>query len=356
MYASLVKPQKLEPLELDQFLEKGWFRLGRSLFTTSFLTFQDHVFNALWLRINLLNFTPNKKQTILLNKSAEFVVKIGAFELTEEKSVLFQKYRYSLAFEPARFLESILMSDEGEEIFNTYDVCIYKENKLIACGIFDLGFLSAEGIVSFFDPEYKKYSLGKLLVLHKLQYCKDQGFHWFYPGYIAPGHKRFDYKLDIAKENSEYFDLSEDRWQHIDALESAIFPLETMRSALINLETIIHSFGFEEFKFKKYRFYDIGLDNGYSDYSLLTYPYMVHCFSNSQLEEVLIVYNTFISKYQLLICHKIFQITMPYNEDYFSEYLIRQSKVVLEESNVLNFVFGLQELLRRNPQADMEEN
>mgnify|MGYP001202606539 CR=1 FL=1 len=346
MYASLVRPDTLTPRELDLYLEKGWFRLGRSLFTTSFLTFQDTLFDAFWLRIHLPAFSPSRSQKEILRKVSAFQIVWGKFELTEEKEALFQKYRESLSFEPAKTLEGIL--PEGSTLFDTREVCIYEDNHLVACGVFDMGEGAAEGIVSFYDPEYKRISPGKALVLLKMQFCRERGMKWFYPGYVVPGYPRFDYKLDVAREISEYYDLQAGEWRSIGELEVKKQPLSLMVGALVHLEGILHSFGFEDFKLKRYRFYDIMLDPAYSDYGLITYPYFVHCFANSSLEEVVIVYDTFAMTYKLLICHKMFKITMPPEEHYFSEYLLHEAKVVFAEPNPFNFVYGLGSLLKRS--------
>lgn len=354
MYASLVRPDTLAPRDLDLFLEKGWFRLGGSLFTTSFLTFQDTLFDAFWLRINLPDFQLSRSQKEVLKKTSGFRIATGKVLLTAEKEALFQKYRESVSFQPARYLEGILSDETG--IFDSREICIYDGDRLVACGIFDLGETSAEGIVSFFDPAYKRFSPGKALMLNKIIYCKEKGLKWFYPGYVVPGYSRFDYKLDISRGNSEYYDLTVSEWRDIGELEVKKQPLARMVTALIHLEGVLHSFGLGDFRVKKYRFYDIVLDPVYTDYDLLTYPYFVHCFANSSLEEVVIVYDTFTKSYKLLVCHKMFQISMPYEENYFSEFLLREAKVVFTEQNPFNFVFGLNEILKRSSNADTIKN
>lgn len=352
MYASLVRPDTLAPRELDLFLEKGWFRLGAGLFTTSFLTFQDTLFDAFWLRVSLPGFQPSRSQREILKKISGFRVTAGTAVLTEEKEELFGKYRESVSFQPARHLSGIL--SDPTALFDTQEICIYDGERLVACGIFDLGETSAEGIVSFFDPDYKRLSLGKALVLNKIMFSKERGLKWFYPGYVVPGYPRFDYKLDISRENSEYFDVTLGEWRNIGELEVKKQPLSRMVTALIHLEGLLHSFGFEQFRLKKYRFYDIVLDPVYTEYDLLTYPYFIHCFANSGLEEVVIVYDTFSMNYKLLVCHKMFQITMPpEGEDYFSDFLLREAKMVFREQNPFNFVFGLHEILKRRSNADV---
>ncbi|MCD8539085.1 MAG: hypothetical protein LRY55_04465 [Leadbetterella sp.] len=349
MYASLVRPETLSPGDLDLFLERGWFRLGNGLFTTSFLTFEETLFDAFWLRINLSDFRASRSQKEILKKTAAFRVVTGKALLTGEKEALFHKYRESVSFQPARHLEAILPQEDT--IFDSKEVCIYDGDRLVACGFFDLGEAGAEGIVSFFDPDYKRFSLGKALVLNKIFYCKERGLKWFYPGYVVPGYSRFDYKLDIARENSEYYDLSLGEWRDIRELEVKKQPLSRMLTALIQLEGVLHSFGFENFRLKKYRFYDIVLDPAYTEYDLLTYPYFVHCFANSSLEEVVIVYDTFATSYKLLLCHKMFRANRPLagEEDiYFSEYLLREAKVIFTEKNPFNFVFGLHSILKQS--------
>ncbi len=346
MYASLVRPHTLAPRELDLYLEKGWFRLGRNLFTTSFLTFQDSLFDAFWLRIALGHFAPSKSQREILRKVAAYRITHEKFVLTEEKEELFAKYRESVSFQPAKNLEGILPA--GSTFFDSREICIYDGKQLIACGVFDLGEAAAEGIVSFFDPGYRRLSPGKALMLLKILFCKEMGLTWFYPGYVVPGYPRFDYKLDIAREHSEYYDLTAGEWRNIGELELKKQPLARMAAALVHLEGILHSFGFEEFRLKRYRFYDIVLDSVYADYDLMTYPYFIHCFANSGLEEVVIVYDTFAMTYKLVICHKMFQITMPAEEHYFSEFLLHEAQVVLSESNPFNFVFGLSSILKQS--------
>lgn len=348
MYSDLVKLTELKPQTLDLYLEKGWFRLGKNLFTTSFLTFKEELYDAFWLRIPLKDFEFSKSQSQILKRLGSFSLSILPFEMSEEKKSLFLKYRSSLSFEPAKDLDSILFSGEGESFFNTYNVCLYDNEKLIACGIFDLGEKSVQGIVSFYDPEYKKYSLGKALILLKIKYSKDNFFDYFYPGYVVPGYPRFDYKLDISKEKGQFFDLTLRLWRKIDFLKLENQPLRRIKDALFTLEGILKQFGYEEFKVKRYKFYDIGLDTNYSPHKLLTLPYFIFCFSNSQIEEIIIVYDTFDGMYKLVICHKAFQISIPFEDDEYSEFLIRPNNVILEDANPFNFVFALDSLLRKS--------
>lgn len=346
MYASLVTPANLYPEELDRYLENGWFRLGRNLFTTSFLTFQDSLFDALWLRVHLPDFVPSRSQRELLKKSTRFQVRDREFELTEEKEALFALYRESVSFQPAKNLAGILPPECT--LFDSREVCIFDGDRLIACGVYDQGKSAAEGIVNFFDPEYKRFSLGKLLMLHKIRVCRENGSDWFYPGYVVPGYARFDYKLEISREHTEFYNRVTGTWQNTQSLNLKEQPLSRMVGALVQLEGILHSFGFLDFQVKRYRFYDIMLDPAYSSYGLITSPYFIYCFPRSGWEEVIITFDVFTESYRLITCKKLFSVTVPAEPHYYSEFLLREDRRVFAENNPFNFVFGLNKLLKRN--------
>ena len=71
---------------------------------------------------------------------------------------------------------------------------IRDKNKLIAVGYFDKGFKSIAGIMNIYHPEYNMYSLGKFLMLQKLQYAQSHNMNFYYTGYISTQSTRFDYK------------------------------------------------------------------------------------------------------------------------------------------------------------------
>ena len=68
-------------------------------------------------------------------------------------------------------------------------------SNLIAVGYFDLGKNSITGILNFYDPDYKKYSLGKYLILQKIDYAAANSIAFYYTGYLSTAISKFDYKL-----------------------------------------------------------------------------------------------------------------------------------------------------------------
>jgi arginine-tRNA-protein transferase len=99
---------------------------------------------------------------------------------------------------------------------------IFDGGKLIGVGVFDVGKNSIAGIKNYFHPDYKKYSLGKLLVLLKAEFCLQNSIKWYYPGYIVPGYAKFDYKLFLNKDQTEIYSIENDAWSTFNEVEKSI--------------------------------------------------------------------------------------------------------------------------------------
>jgi arginine-tRNA-protein transferase len=63
-----------------------------------------------------------------------------------------------------------------------------------------LGKNAITGILNFYHPAYNKYSLGKYLILQKIDFALSNNISFYYTGYISTAINKFDYKLfpDVA--------------------------------------------------------------------------------------------------------------------------------------------------------------
>lgn len=124
--------------------------------------------------------------------------------ITEELEHLYALYKTAISFEPSPSVADWLYGeDDDKKIFDTHIIEIRDGDKLIAAGIYDKGNRSIAGIMNFYHPEYRKFSLGKYLVLLKAQYAMASRFKWYYPGYITHDYPAFDYKLFVGEPNIE---------------------------------------------------------------------------------------------------------------------------------------------------------
>lgn len=212
MNPNVIELSHLEPAQLDCFLSLGWFRMQQTIFTTDFLYFDDQMYDAVWLRIRLHDFFSDKRYTILSKKNSHFKTEIKKLIITPAHDKLYNSYKESISFEGASSLRSLLFGKNENNAYDTRMIDMFDGDRLIGTGVFDLGKNSAAGICSIYDPAYKKFSLGKYMIYKKLQYCKQENFSYFYPGYFVPGYPMFDYKLDIGKPAIEYFDPTQKKW------------------------------------------------------------------------------------------------------------------------------------------------
>lgn len=212
-------PLHVFPEELDDFLARGWYRMGQCIFTTDFVEREGIFFPAIWLRNCLKSFHISSSFNKLERRNRAFDIEITPFIYSNNYETLFQKYRASLPPGRAIDLYSFLMGDSSVIIFHSWVINLYDNNKLIGSGIFDLGEKSAAGIASFYDPDYKTHSIGRYLIYKKMEYCKQKNLEYFYPGYFVSGIKAFDYKLEMGKDSLEFFDMNKELWKPISKLK-----------------------------------------------------------------------------------------------------------------------------------------
>lgn len=200
-------PSKLSGSQLDVFLSQGWYRMHQTVFTTKYIILNDIIYSVSWLRYNLSKFNFSNKLKKLLKQNSHFNVSIKPMVITQEVETLYSTYKASIKFDHSASVMHWLYGDDDapENIFETNIIELRDGEKLIAAGIFDNGANSIAGIMNFYDPAYKKFSLGKYLILLKIRYAIQKGMQWYYPGYIVHGYPQFDYKLFVGEENAEMY-------------------------------------------------------------------------------------------------------------------------------------------------------
>jgi arginyl-tRNA--protein-N-Asp/Glu arginylyltransferase len=307
MFANIHYPEKISAKQLDAYLANGWFRMGQSIFTTNFLRFNEQFYSAIWLRIALADFYLSKTQQKLKKLNAKFNVVVDRASITPEKEQLFAKYRASISFDASPSLPYLLYNESNKDIFDSYNVCVYEEEKLIAVGYFDLGQTTSMGISCFYDPDYKKYSLGKYLMLLKIEYAIEQGLTYFYPGYFAPGYPLFDYKLDLAKAGLSFLDVVSNEWFDIAYFDSSQTPLVKMRQELNHLSTLLSNAGIDNSVWD-YGYYDANLIPDLNGMGIFDFPVFLCCFNMlDSLMNPLVIYDPRDNNFHLILCRSLFR-------------------------------------------------
>lgn len=235
MFAKKHYPDVLLPHELDHFLTRGWYRMGQTIFTTHFLCFGQEFYSAIWVRLPLKEYRFRKSLRKLIRRNKlTFNYRIQKAEITPEKEALYQKYRVSFPGMLAPSLKESLLDGEESNIYNTYEVQIISEGRLVGLSFFDLGQDSLASITGIYDPKFQKFSLGFFSMLLEIEFGLERSYEFYYPGYVVPGYNRFDYKLRIGEV--DYFDLALQDWAPYKQLRDDQIPIIQMRERLKELQ------------------------------------------------------------------------------------------------------------------------
>jgi leucyl-tRNA---protein transferase len=211
------QPILVDGATLDRFLSNGWYRMGQHIFTTDKIYYNDNYCPVFWIRYRMANYRKSIKQNRLISKGKMFTITLQDYAVTEELRELYVAYYNTLKFGASPSLDDILYYSEPDNNIRkvSYDsklLSVRHNGKLIAAGIYDNGLHSIAGIVNFYLPDYKKYSLGKLLMLHKLEIAMQQKKEYYYPGYIVPGVPNFEYKTFVGEACIEVWDVMKKEW------------------------------------------------------------------------------------------------------------------------------------------------
>ncbi len=210
-------PQTVSGKKLDLYLSIGWYRIGQIIFTTDHIPHPGGWWRVIWLRFSLDKLQFGSRQKKLLTANGCFNYSIQPLKVTGELEQLYNTYYNHLDFAASPTLQNNLfdysvINDPNHRVFDSMVIEVRDKTKLIAAGIFDRGEQSIAGIVNFFDPAYRKYSLGKWLMLVKIQYARENNMHYYYPGYIACDYNKFDYKLFPDVSAAEIYDPVSKQW------------------------------------------------------------------------------------------------------------------------------------------------
>jgi arginyl-tRNA--protein-N-Asp/Glu arginylyltransferase len=200
---------------IDILLAHGWFRMGKYMFTVNHIGWHREI-RVFWTRYQIDEIELPASAKAILKKSAAFEFECVPLKLNPELEELYSLYRKSVEIDTADTLAEVLFRNEADDIetspFHSFVIEMRKGGKLVGAGIFDEGHNAIMGIVNFFDPEFRKYSPGKSLMLQKVKWASENRKMHYYPGYIAAGDTRFDYKLFCGKPGAEIFDPITPTW------------------------------------------------------------------------------------------------------------------------------------------------
>jgi len=199
---------------LDQLLAHGYYRMQHLMFTTNetLLDYEGKSYPVFWLRTKVNNIIEGKAALSIRKKCKSFVVSFLPASISQEQEALYSLYRNSVPFTTCETCYEYLHMPAFANPFDAWMIEVRDHQRLIAVGYFDRGLSTIAGIINFYHPDYTKFSLGKFLILNKIDFARQNNIQLYYTGYISTTVDKFDYKLFPSPKSVEVYLPTEKKW------------------------------------------------------------------------------------------------------------------------------------------------
>ncbi|WP_026764587.1 GNAT family protein [Sediminibacterium salmoneum] len=207
---------------LDHALANGYFRMGNELFTTQEVPIgyegRRRITDiAFWLRLNLSKAKETKTTRRIRKKCAGFTYTIEPAYLTPEIELLYYEYYLTIPFDGYfTCRECIPEMNTEDSAFDTLMINIRNKGRLIGVGFFDIGKQALMSVLHFYHPDYKRFSIGKYIILLTKDFARSRQMDFVYPGYFLMGQSKMDYKLFPQKEAMELYLTDVQIWEPVE--------------------------------------------------------------------------------------------------------------------------------------------
>ena len=183
---------------MDQLWAEGWRHFGILFFRYRTAVHEGKQFSVLPLRVVLERFTLARSQTRVLRKNRDTRVVIRPSSVDKAKEALFSRhtvrYRENVPSSIYNFLSPVPALIPCLNV----ELCIYLDDRLVGVTYLDIGQTATSAVYAMFDPVEGKRSLGILMMIHSIQFSRERGYRYYYPGYAYHEPFGYDYKKRFA--------------------------------------------------------------------------------------------------------------------------------------------------------------
>jgi arginine-tRNA-protein transferase len=182
------------PAEMDRYWAEGWRHFGIFFFRYRSSVHGNKLFTVLPLRLDISRFTLTRslKRVISVNRDTSTLIRPAAVD--KSKQTLFLKHRRRFKENVPGSLDNFLSPVPDSVPCQNLELCIYLRKKLLGVTFLDIGKAATSAVYAIFDPAEPKRSLGILMMLHSIQFSREKGYRYYYPGYAYREPFSYDYK------------------------------------------------------------------------------------------------------------------------------------------------------------------
>ena len=130
MFTEIHYPEFLPHKKLDEYLDRGWFRMGQMIFTCRFLCFDGKLYTAVWTRLDLKEYAFRKSVRKIFNRNNKrFRIVIRKAIFDREKNDLYLIHRQRFGGFVSSNLRKSLFGDADYNIYDTWETCVYDAHR-----------------------------------------------------------------------------------------------------------------------------------------------------------------------------------------------------------------------------------
>ncbi len=178
----------------ERLSEHGFRRSGKHIYRP----YCKNCHACISVRLPVSQFLPTRSQKRVIKRNRDIdVIKVAA-EFNEEHFDLYNRYQQSrhkdggMDKTSRTEYEEFLITDWCDTVFYEFRL----QEQLVAVATADISASSFAAMYTFFDPEFKKRSLGSYAILWEIEETKRLGLNWLYLGYWIRECQKMNYKTN----------------------------------------------------------------------------------------------------------------------------------------------------------------
>jgi arginyl-tRNA--protein-N-Asp/Glu arginylyltransferase len=201
------------PAQMDEFWATGWRHFGPLFFRRYFLELDGQLKAIQPLRIALDQFRPSKSQRRVIRRNEDLLTRITPTVIDDPLRDMFAAHVKRFTFNVPPNLESFVGSQPDVVPCENVTLGVYAGQRLVAASFLDLGRAAVSSVYAIFDPAESPRSLGILTMLREIDYARQRGCSFYYPGYACHESSPYDYKKNFL--GLEWYDWH-GNWKPLD--------------------------------------------------------------------------------------------------------------------------------------------
>jgi leucyl-tRNA---protein transferase len=187
----------LSPTMMDKLWAQGWRHFGTYFFRYAQVPKNGTLFHVQPLRVRLEHFTTNRSQRRTLKQNQDINLLVKAAYIDEEVAQLFERHKTRFKDNRPESLHTFLSEDPAHTPCPCLSLCFYLRGELVGISYLDIGEEACSSVYQCFEPSLSKRALGILMMLQAIDYARNQGKTFYYPGYAFREASFYDYKKTL---------------------------------------------------------------------------------------------------------------------------------------------------------------